>query len=152
MIKLAIVVGIAFLIQIILSMLQMKHFSKEFCKLRRQGKVACGRKAGGFRAGAIVMFQIDDQGIVQEAKKMEGVTVFARVKPLKGFSGRDIRTLTEEDIPKGHKNLGKAVADASLTFRKYTAGEIIPDPPSPFQKVTRSVGGLFPIRNRKSLT
>lgn len=143
MFRLALVLGIAFLIQIGMSMLQMKHFSKEFCKLRRQGKVACGRKAGGFHAGAIVMFQIDDAGIVQCAKKMEGVTVFARVKPLDGFEGRDIRTLTEDDIPKNHKNLRKAVADASLTFRKYTAGEIIPEPPTPFQKAGRSVGNLF---------
>lgn len=143
MFKLALVVGIAFLIQIVLSMLQMKHFSKEFCKLRRQGKVACGRKAGGFRAGAIVMFLIDEDGIIQTGKKMEGVTVFSRVRPLKGFEGRDIRDLTAADIPKSHKNLGKAVEDASLTFRKYTAGEIIPEPPSPFQKATRSVGGLF---------
>ncbi|MDO4977354.1 MAG: transcriptional regulator GutM [Eubacteriales bacterium] len=143
MLRMALVVGIAFLIQIALSMLQMKHFSNEFCKLRRQGKVACGRKAGGFRAGAIVMFLIDDDGMIKCAKKMEGVSVLARVRALKGFEGRDIRTLTCDDVPKAHKNLGKAVEDASLTFRKYTAGEIIPEPPSPFQKATRSVGGLF---------
>lgn len=140
MTKLLLVAAAAFVLQIALSMLQMKHFSKEFVKLRRQGKVACGRKAGGFRAGAIVMFLLDENGIVQCGRKMEGVTCFARVKALDGFEGRDIRTLSADDVPKSHKNLGKAVEDASLTFRKFTAGEIIPEPPSPIQKLGRSVG------------
>ena len=74
---------------------------------------------------------------------MEGVTCLARVKPLPGFEGRDIRTLTASDVPKNHKNLGKAVEDASLTFRKFTAGESIPEPPSPFQKVGQSVGRVW---------
>ena len=140
MTKLLLIVAAAFVLQIVLSMAQMKHFSKEFVKLRRQGKVACGRKAGGLRAGAIVMFLLDEDGIVRCAKKMEGVTCLARVKPLPGFEGRDIRTLTAGDVPKSHKNLGKAVEDASLTFRKFTAGEIIPEPPSPFRKLGQALG------------
>ena len=54
MLKLGLIVVAAFVLQAALSMLQMRHFSKEFVKLRRQGRVACGRKAGGFHAGAIV--------------------------------------------------------------------------------------------------
>ncbi|MCQ2509913.1 MAG: transcriptional regulator GutM [Lachnospiraceae bacterium] len=143
MLQLVIIIAIAFALQIVLSMAQMKHFANEFCKLRRQGKVACGRKAGGFHAGAIVMFLIDDDGMVKQAKKIEGITFLARVKDMKGFEGRDIRTLSEKDVPKGHKNLGRAVADASLTFRKYTAGEVIPEPPSPFRKAGNAVTSVF---------
>lgn len=142
MLRIAIVLAIAFLIQGVMSALQMKYFSNEFVKLRRKGKVACGRKAGGFHAGAIVMFQIDDDGIIREAKKMEGTTVFAKIKPLDGFDGKHIAQLSEADGPKGHKNLCKAIADASLTYRKYTAGEVIPDPPSPFEKVGLFLGDL----------
>lgn len=149
MLQLVIVIAIAFALQIVLSMAQMKHFANEFCKLRRLGKVACGRKAGGFHAGAIVMFLIDDDGIVKQAKKIEGITFLARVKDMKDFQGRDIRTLTENDVPKGHKNLGRAVADASLTFRKYTAGEVIPEPPSPFRKAGNAVTSVF---NRKAIS
>lgn len=143
MIKLALIVAAAFVLQIILSMNQMRHFSNEFVKLRRQGKVACGRKAGGFHAGAIVMFLIDDDGMIQTGRKLEGVTCLARVRRLDGFEGRYIADLTEEDGPKGHRNLKKAIADAALTYRKYTAGEIIPEPPSPFQKVGHSVTSIF---------
>ena len=141
--KLALIVAAAFALQIVLSMMQMRHFSNEFILLRRQGKVACGRKAGGFRAGAIVMFLIDDDGIIQCGRKMEGVTCLARVRPLNGLEGRHIGSLTEEDGPRGHKNLRRAIADAALTYQKFHAGEVIEEPPSPFQKVGNSVGGLF---------
>lgn len=129
-----IVVAVAFLLQIAFSMIQMKHFSREFVALRRGGRVVCGRKAGGFHAGAVALFQIDAEGIIIQAKKIEGVTVLARVKPMTSFAGKHIANLTGEEIGPSHKNLRKAVRDASLTYRKYVAGETIPEPLSPWQQ------------------
>lgn len=143
MLKLAAVLGIAFALQIVFSMIQMKHFSKEFVALRRKGKVACGRKSGGFHAGAIVMFRIDGEGIVQEAKKMEGVSCLARVKNLEGFEGKFVGALTGEQIPKSHRNLRKAVEDAALTYNKYVAGEEIETPPSPIRKAGNRLSSLI---------
>lgn len=138
MLKLGLIVAAAFILQILLGMVQMKHFSDEFIKLRRQGKVACGRKAGGFYAGAIVMFLIDQEGRIQTARKLEGVSCLARVRPLNGFEGRMVGSLTEADGPKGHRNLGKAIADAAMTYNRYAAGEELEQPLSPFQKIARS--------------
>ena len=76
MLKLGLVVAAAFVLQILLGMMQMKHFSDEFVKLRRCGRVACGRKAGGFYAGAIVMFLIDDEGYIKKAGKWKGLPVW----------------------------------------------------------------------------
>ena len=129
---------------------QMRQFSDEFIKLRRKGKVACGRKSGGFHAGAIVMFCIDDDGIIKEGKKLEGITAFARVKSLNGFEGRYIGSLTAEDGPKSHKNLCKAIEDAALTYRKYTNGEVIEEPPTPMQKAGTALSGLF-VKKAKAL-
>lgn len=143
MLKLGLVVAAAFVLQILLGMMQMKHFSDEFVKLRRCGRVACGRKAGGFHAGAIVMFLIDEEGYIKEGRKMEGVTCLARVRPLDGYEGKYIGSLTEADGPKGHRNLSKAIADAALTYNKYVAGEVIEQPPTPFQKASRSAGRLL---------
>ena len=143
MLSILIVVGIAFLLQGVLGFFQMRHLTNEFLKLRRKGKVAFGRKSGGFRAGAVVMFLIDEDGIIREGKKLEGTTAFARVKPLDGFEGRYIGSLTEEDGPAGHKNLRKAIADGALTYRKYTAGEIIEEAPTPLEKAGTAVTGLF---------
>ncbi len=143
MLKLGLLIAAAFVLQILLSMMQMRHFSNEFIKLRRQGRVACGRKSGGFHAGAIVMFLVDEEGRIQTARKLEGVTCLARVRPLNGLEGRLVGTLTEKDGPKGHRNLCKAIADAALTYNKFVSGEEIATPPSPFQKVGISVGHLF---------
>ena len=142
MLALIIVVGVVFFLQGIFSFLQMRHLSNEFILLRRKGKEAFGRKSGGFHAGAVVMFRIDDEGIIQEGRKLEGLTAFARVTPLDGFEGRYIGSLTEEDGPAGHKNLRKAIEDAALTYPKYTAGELIEEPPTPIQKAGNALSGL----------
>ena len=81
------------------------------------------------------MFRIDDEGIIQESKKIEGTTFLARVKNFPGFEGRY--------IGEGHRNLRKAVEDAALTYKKYIAGEEIAQPPSNFQKAGNIVTNLF---------
>lgn len=131
----ALVLGAAFLLQFVLSSFQMKDFNNEFVRMRRKGRVVVGRKSGGFHAGAIVLFRIDDNGVIQEAKKIEGVSFLARIKDFPGFEGIYVKDLTKEMVPKSHKNLRKAVEDAANTYNKYVAGEEIVAPPSPFQKV-----------------
>lgn len=149
MLSLLILVGIAFFLQGLLGFMQMRHLSDEFIRLRRKGRVAFGRKSGGFHAGAIVMFLIDDSGIIREGRKLEGITAFARVKPLEGFEGRAIGSLDETDgPPKGHRNLCRAIADAALTYRKYTAGEVIEDPPTPFERAGAAITNLLPHRSK----
>ena len=141
MLQLGLLILAMFAIQAVLSVMQMRHFSKEFIKLRRQGKVACGRQAGGFHAGAIVMFLIDDSGVIQKGRMLFGVTCFARVRDLPGFEGKFVGGLTEEDLPRHGKNLRKAILDARNTYNKFMNGEVIPDPPSPFQRVGRTLTG-----------
>lgn len=130
-----------FALQAVLSVMQMRHFSREFIKLRRRGRVACGRQAGGFHAGAIVLFLIDGEGVIQEGKQLFGVTCFARVRDLPGFEGKHVGTLSEEDLPRHGKNLRKAILDARNTYNKFISGEDIPEPPSPFQRAGRALTG-----------
>ena len=152
MLSILIVVGIAFLLQGLLGFFQMRHLTNEFLKLRRKGKVAFGRKSGGFRAGAVVMFLIDENGIVQEGRKLEGTTAFARVKPLEGFEGRYIGSLTQADGPARHKNLCRAIEDAALTYRKYTAGELVEETraPGPLQRAESAIGSLLEKTRKKA--
>ena len=60
MLSILVVIGIVFAMQAILGFFQMRNLTDEFIQLRRKGKVAFGRKSGGFRAGAVVMFRIDE--------------------------------------------------------------------------------------------
>lgn len=135
MLQIVWIAGTAFVLQFVLSSYQMKHFNREFMKLRKQGQVVVGRKSGGFHAGAIVMFRIDENGLILESKKLEGTTFLARVKDLSGFEGIYVHDVTKDMIPKSHRNLRKAVEDAAGTYKKFMAGEDIVNPPSPFQKI-----------------
>ena len=152
MLSILIVVGIAFLLQGVLGFFQMRHLTNEFLKLRRRGKVAFGRKSGGFRAGAVVMFLIDDDGTIREGRKLEGTTAFARVKPLEGFEGRYIGSLTQADGPDHHKNLCRAIEDAALTYRKYTAGELVEETraPGPLARAESAIGSLLEKKKKKA--
>lgn len=142
MYKLGVLIMAVFALQAVLSSIQMRHFSKEFIQLRRQGKVACGRQAGGFHAGAIVMFLIDDNGIIRQGRMLMGVTCFARVRQLAGFEGMHIGKLSEDDLPRHGKNLRKAILDARNTYNKFIAGETIPETLSPFQRVCHTLAGI----------
>ena len=87
------------------------------------------------------MFRIDEAGVIQEGRKLMGVTCFARVSGLPGFEGKYVGGLTESDLPKYGKNLRKAILDARNTYNKFMAGEAIPEPPSPFRRVGRTLAG-----------
>ena len=141
MLRLGLLVAAMFLIQALLSSVQISHFNREFIQLRHRGKVACGRQSGGFNAGAVVMFLLDENGVIREGKMLMGVTVLARVKPLPGFEGKFVGGLTEADLPKHGKNLRKAILDARDTYNKVMNGEIVPDKPSPFQKAGNILTG-----------
>ena len=95
--------GIAFILQYMLTFIQMKSFTAHYSKLRRKGRVAIGKVKGGFNAGCIAMFAIDKDGIILEGSYMQGVTVFARVKELIGFEGKDVGILTEDRLQKFSK-------------------------------------------------
>ena len=99
------------------------------------------------------MFLIDEDGIVREGKKLEGTTAFARVRPLEGFEGRYVGSLKKEDGPARHKNLCKAIEDAALTYRKYTAGELIEETPAPgpLRQAEIAIGSLLDKNRKKAM-
>ena len=74
MLAVILVIVVAMAAQFALTYCQMRDFSREFAKLKRRGRVAVGRKSGGFHAGAIVMFLLDGDGIILEGKALEGVS------------------------------------------------------------------------------
>lgn len=125
----------AFLIQMGLGFLQIKHFSKSYAELRRIGKVAIGKKPGKFRAGTIVLFAVSNSGRILKAKKMQGVTILAKVKDLPGFEEKNIRTLKEEDLAHCNKLLKLAILDAASNYKIIMSGGVIPEKNSLFKNM-----------------
>ena len=91
----------AFCLQFLFQMVQMKSFNKFYTKLRKKGRVAIGKAKGGFHAGAIVMFAIDQDGVIIDGCFMRGFTMLARFKNWDFFNGIDVGTIKKDDCAKG---------------------------------------------------
>jgi len=138
--------GIAFMLQYALTFIQMKSFTAYYSKLRRKGRVAIGKVKGCFHAGSIAMFAIDTNGIILDGAYMQGVTVLARVKELKGFEGKDVGILTKADCEKLAKPLIKAILEASSNYNVIMGGGKVVEAPSPLQRL----GNIFTAKKIKA--
>lgn len=103
------------------------------------GRVAIGKKKGGFVAGSIVMFAVDDTGIILKGMCLSGVTVLARFKEFNDFNGVDIATITQDQVKSYSKQVQKSILDASHNYITITGGGTIEEAKSPIQKLTNSI-------------
>lgn len=118
------VVIVAYILQIIFGLKQLKHFNTTYSELRKKGRVAIGRRAGKIKAGTIVMFAVDQSGKVLDARRMQGVTVAARFKTMPDYIGQDIHYFDTYNplIRKENKLLQIAIEDAREVFLRTEAG------------------------------
>ena len=118
------VVIVAYILQIIFGLKQLKHFNTTYSELRKKGRVAIGRRSGKIKAGTIVMFAVDRKGMILDAKRMQGVTVVARFKTMPSYIGQDIHYLDTYNpvVRKENKLLQIAIEDARELFLRIEAG------------------------------
>ncbi|TDL92574.1 transcriptional regulator [Vibrio vulnificus] len=117
-----ILIGFSWLLQSIFGFLQIKHFNKRYAELRKLGRVAIGKRTGFLKAGTVVMFAIDRKNNILKASKMQGVTVLSRVRNLKGFEGKNLLHLCEEDFNKVNKLTKLAIEDALNSYHIISKG------------------------------
>ncbi|WP_017470369.1 transcriptional regulator GutM [Amphibacillus jilinensis] len=113
---LLVLIGASWLLQSLLGFMQIRHFNRKYSELRSLGRVVIGKKTGLFKAGTVVMFAIDDQNTILKASKMQGTTVFSRVKAMKGYSEKSFLNLKNESLAKEHKLTRLAIHDAISNF------------------------------------
>lgn len=111
--------GIAYIIQMGLSMIQLRNFNSNFKKLRKQGRVAIGKKKGAFFAGAITMFSIDEQGMIQQGLYMSGISILARCKELNDFNGVMITEIREDQCRRFTKSLRMSIMNAVQNYQDF---------------------------------
>ncbi|MBU3112225.1 transcriptional regulator GutM [Clostridium lacusfryxellense] len=114
---------IAWLVNCLFGLMQIKDFNKNYIELRRIGKVAIGRKKGYIRAGTVVLILIDEEGTVISSRKMQGVSVFARVKEFKGLEGMSLSNITKEKLKGFNKLMRIAILDATKIYNTFKGGE-----------------------------
>lgn len=139
----AIIAILAYIIQILLGIRQIKEFSKNYKLLRQIGPVAIGRHTSKFRAGTIVMLALDDTYQIIGARKMQGVTVFAKFKEMPTLIGTNIRDIKPDshEIQQELSITRKAILDAYETFCKVKNGEVIEVKKPPIQRFFSKIMG-----------
>ena len=106
-----------------LGLIQIKDFNKNYIELRKLGKVAIGRKKGMITSGTIVLIRIENDGLIVESRKMQGVTIAARVRAFKGLENMYIDKIEEEDLKMFNKPLKKAILDAVKNYKTFKTEE-----------------------------
>ena len=129
-------------INFLLGFMQIKNFNINYIEMRKKGKVAIGRKRGYIQVGSIVMFLIDNDGIIVDCRKMQGVTVFARVKKFAGLEGKNLSNITKEDLSNYNKYTRAAVLDAVKNYNVFKGGGEIEE------KDTRLFRGINKLSSR----
>ncbi|SUM31093.1 DNA-binding transcriptional activator GutM [Staphylococcus gallinarum] len=62
--------------------------------------MAIGRRPAIFKSGTLVLLQLNGKNVIEEARFMQGVTVFSKFKPLDGLNGLKLNKITDQDIKK----------------------------------------------------
>ena len=115
---------LAYGLQMLLGFRQIKQFNQVYTRLRRQGRVAIGRRSGKIRSGTIVLFALDASAHVLDAQKMQGTTILASFKPMPDYIGQDIHYLDRYNplVRRENKLLRIAIEDARDVFLRVEAG------------------------------
>ena len=137
MLLLGAAVMLSFALQYFLGFRQIKHFNDEYIKVRKEGRVAIGRRAGKIQSGTIILFALDKEDKIRYGRKIQGTTIFAKFKDFNSFNGREVGkiTLKDEEMKKEMKITRKAVIDAVNSYNTIKSGKIIPEKKSPFGQV-----------------
>lgn len=99
--SLLLVVGLLWLSQIVGTYFQMEHYRKVLGGIRQaggEGFVGVGNAKARLGKGVILILVVGEDGIVKQALRMRGMTVFARFKDAPDLLGKKLDYLRDEDI------------------------------------------------------
>lgn len=128
----------AFALQYYLGFRQITHFGEEYSRLRREGKVAIGRRPGKITSGTLVLFSLDQEDRIRYGRKLQGSTVFAKFRDFNTFDGMKIGEIrkTDPEMKEEIRITRLAVLNAVDNYLMVKAGKVIPDKKTPFGTIT----------------
>lgn len=115
---------VMWLLQGLLNIVQLKKFNRELKLLRQSGRVAIGKARGRFKAGCLLLLCIDDNCKIIKAKKLQGITSFARFKDFDKLNGIVLTDITEDMCKQFDKQLAKAILSAVEEYKNYTKQQL----------------------------
>lgn len=127
----------AYGLQLLFGLFQIKHFNAVYKELRRKGKVAIGRRPGRIKSGTLVLFAVENEGKILDARLMQGVTVLSRFKRLDQYIGHDIHYIDKYHplVQKENKLTQEAMENARDVYIQVSMGNYVEEPAqTPFQQ------------------
>lgn len=115
---------VAYIIQTLFGLKQIKNFNAVYGRMRRKGKVAIGRRPGKIASGTLLLFAVDADGEINEAEMMQGTSILARFKPRPQFVGLNIHELAKEHpvLLKENKLTRQAALNAQKVYLEVEKG------------------------------
>jgi DNA-binding transcriptional regulator of glucitol operon len=114
-----VLIGVAWIGQMILGFYQIKYFNKNFKDMRKLGKVVIGKNKGKVRAGVVVLIAIDKDSNIIKAEKMQGISVFARMRALKILENKNLLKINTSNLKGVDKWTVKAVDNGIESYKNY---------------------------------
>lgn len=110
---------VAWIGQMIFGVYQIKYFNRHFKEMRKLGKVVIGKNKGKIRAGVIVLMAIDEDSNIIKAEKMQGISVFARMRSLKVLENMNLLKIDINNLKGMDKWTVKAVDNGIESYKNY---------------------------------
>ncbi len=102
--KLLFVAFLLYILQMVLTYWQIKNYRKNLSQMAKKGLMGVGSKKKKLGAGKIVILVSDETGNLVEGKMMQGITVWARFKPMDSIQGVSITEFKEKMLQDEKKN------------------------------------------------
>jgi DNA-binding transcriptional regulator of glucitol operon len=131
----------AFSLQYYLGFKQITHFGGEYSRMRKEGRVAIGRRPGSITSGTLVLFALDKSDTIVYGRILQGTTVWAKFRDFNNFNGRKIEEIkkTDPEMKTEIRITRLAVINAVDNYLMVKGGRVIPEKKSPFA----TIAGLF---------
>lgn len=110
--KIGVIVLLAFVLQTVFTVVQIKSYQKKLSQMMKRGKVTIGREKGMISSGCVVLLRVDDQFEITEAQYMKGMTVFNRFKEFPDLVGKNTLDSEKWMIEIKNKRVKNAVDNA----------------------------------------
>ena len=127
----------AWLLQAVLSYWQARRFYSRLSTLRRKGPCAVGQAGSKYRGKVFTVLAVDEAGIILNAERLSGLTVFARLQPVARLVGLPVSDLLSDRIeglrPKLHTAFRQAAesllapAETETPAEGSEASVVVPD-------------------------
>lgn len=93
-----IALAVGWILQLGLSLLQIRRFQRRVTELRSDGRASVGLAGGTYRGRVYTVLVANEENTIVHAEKLSGWTVFANLKPVPALVGMPASLILDEEM------------------------------------------------------